>query len=160
MSAPLERLRVALATGLGLGHAPVAPGTVGSLAGVVLVALLWRAGGAWTVLAGAACITALGFWVAGPAEIRFGRRDPGAVVIDEVAGQMVALLFLSPTPSALVVGFLLFRLFDIWKPFPIRRVESLPGASGIMLDDLLAGGYAILLQQALRWAFPEWWGGA
>jgi phosphatidylglycerophosphatase A len=151
-------LRVLVATGLGLGRAPIAPGTVGSLAGLVFVALLWRLGGSWTVAAGAVFVAAMGMWAAGAAEAHFGRRDPGAVVIDEIAGQMVALLFLAPTPTALVVGFVLFRLFDIWKPFPVRRAERLPGGSGIMVDDLLAGIYANVLQQTLRWGFSGWWG--
>lgn len=113
----------------------------------------------WTVATGALVVTAVGTWAAGAAEAHFGRRDPGAVVVDEIAGQMVSLLFLVPTPSALVVAFVLFRVFDVWKPFPVRRVERLPGASGIMFDDLLAGAYANALQQALRWGFPGWWGG-
>lgn len=151
-------MRVLIATGLGLGRAPIAPGTVGSLAGLLVVAVLWRLGGAWTVAAGAVFVTALGMWAASGAEARFGQRDPGAVVIDEIAGQMVSLLFLAPDVTTLVIGFVLFRVFDIWKPFPVRRAEKLPGASGIMVDDLLAGAYANLVQQALRLGFPEWWG--
>lgn len=157
--ARLERLRVLLATGLGLGRAPIAPGTVGSAAGLLLVALLWGVGGDWTVVAGAVVVTFVGMWAAGAAEAYFGRRDPGPVVVDEIAGQMVSLLFLAPTPTALAVAFVLFRVFDVWKPFPVRQVERLPGASGIMVDDLLAGAYANLLHQALRWGFPGWWGG-
>jgi phosphatidylglycerophosphatase A len=157
--ARLERLHVLLATGLGLGRAPIAPGTVGSAAGLLLVALLWELGGAWTVAAGAVVVTVVGMWAAGPAEAHFGRRDPGPVVVDEIAGQMVSLLCLAPTPTALAVAFILFRVFDVWKPFPVRQVEKLPGASGIMVDDLLAGAYANLLHQALRWGFPGWWGG-
>ena len=80
------------------------------------------------------------------------------MVVDEIAGQMVSLLFLAPTATTLVVGFVLFRVFDVWKPFPVRRAERLPGASGIMVDDLLAGAYANMLPQALRWGFTEWWG--
>jgi phosphatidylglycerophosphatase A len=160
LSAPLDRLRLAAATGLGLGYAPLAPGTVGSLAGLALVVACWRLGGPWAVLVGAALVTAAGLWAAGPAEARFGRRDPGVVVIDEVAGQMVALLFASPEPATLVCGFILFRIFDIWKPQPVRRAERIPGASGIMLDDLLAGVYANLILHLLRWVFPGWWGGA
>jgi phosphatidylglycerophosphatase A len=157
--ARLDRWRLLVATGLGLGHAPFAPGTVGSLPGLLLVVLLWRLGGAWTVLAGALLVTALGFWAARAAESRFGRPDPAPVVIDEIAGQMVSLLFLAPTATSLLLAFVLFRLFDVWKPFPVRRAERLPGASGIMTDDLLAGVYANAVHQTLRWAFPGWWGG-
>ncbi len=158
MAAP-DRLRVAVATGFGLGRAPLAPGTVGSLATLPLIAGLWWVGGWPAVLAGALIATLVGFWTAGAGVTHFGRTDPGPVVIDEVAGQFVSLLFLAPTPTALATGFVLFRLFDIWKPFPARNAERLPGASGIMSDDLVAGIYANVLHQALGWAFPGWWGG-
>ena len=154
-----ERLRVLAATALGLGYAPVAPGTFGSLGGLILVWIGWRLGGAWLVLFAALGVVAVGMWAAGVAEAHFGSRDPGAVVIDEVAGQMVSLLFLAPSPTTLIAGFLLFRLFDIWKPYPVRRLENLPGVSGIMADDLLAGAYANIVLHALRLVLPHGWGG-
>jgi phosphatidylglycerophosphatase A len=156
----LDRLRLWIATGLGCGRAPIAPGTVGSLAALPVAVLLWRAGGSIAVLTGTVTVTLLGYASAGVAETHFGRRDPGPVVVDEIAGQLVSLLFLAPSPVALATGFLLFRIFDIWKPPPVRQAEKLPGASGIMTDDLVAGLYANLLHQALGWAFPGWWGGA
>jgi len=152
-------VRLLIATGFGCGHAPIAPGTVGSLAALPLVALLWWMGGPSAVLGGAVVVTLLGYGSAGVGESHFGRRDPGPVVVDEIAGQMVSLLFLAPSPTSLVTGFLLFRIFDIWKPPPVRQAERLPGASGIMTDDLIAGIYANVLHQALGWAFPGWWGG-
>ena len=158
MAAP-DRLRVAVATGFGLGRAPLAPGTVGSLATLPLIAGLWWVGGWSAVLAGAVVATLAGYWAAGAGAAHFGRPDPGPVVIDEVAGQFVSLLFLAPTPAALATGFVLFRVFDIWKPFPAGAAERLPGASGIMTDDLVAGIYANVLHQALRWGFPGLWGG-
>ena len=154
-----ERIRLILATGLGTGYAPLAPGTVGSLVGLALVWPLWRLGGIGWVMAGAVAVTLVGYWAAGAGESAFGRRDPGQVVIDEVAGQMVSLLFLAPTPTALVTGFLLFRLFDIWKPWPVRQLEKLPGSSGIMTDDLMAGLYANIAHQILRSVVPGGWGG-
>ena len=157
-SLPL-RLRLALATGLGVGYAPLAPGTAGSLVGLLLVALSWRLGGSAILLAIFAIVLALGLWSSAVAEPHFGRRDPGPVVVDEITGQLLSLLFLPPTAGSLVAGFLLFRLFDIVKPYPVRRLESLPGGSGIMADDLMAGCYANLAQQALRWAFGGWWSG-
>ena len=157
---PTDRLRLLIATGFGCGHVPVAPGTAGSLAALPLVALLWWAGGSYAVAAGAVVVTLLGFASAGVAESHFGRRDPGPVVVDEIAGQMVSLAFLAPSPVSLATGFLLFRIFDIWKPPFVRQAERLPGASGIMTDDLVAGIYANVLHQALGWAFPGWWGGA
>ena len=156
---PSDRLRLLIATGLGSGRVPIAPGTVGSLLALPLVALLWRAGGTSAVVTGTAIVIVLGFWSAGIAESHFGRRDPGAVVIDEIAGQMVSLLFLAPSPTSLATGFLLFRIFDILKPFPARRLESLPGASGIMADDLMAAVYANLLLQICVRIRPEWFTG-
>lgn len=158
--ARLEVLRLRVATGLGMGYAPVAPGTAGSLLGLALVWVLWRWGGHWTVLGGAVGVALLGWWSAGVAATRLGQPDPGPVVVDEIAGQMLSLLFLIPTSLTLISGFLMFRLFDIWKPFPIRRLERLPGASGIMADDLMAAVYANLLQRALIWGLPGWWGNA
>ena len=152
-------MRFWIAIGLGLGLAPVAPGTVGSLGGLLLVWLLWPLGGSWAVAAGTVAAVAVGLWSSGAGVVRYG-PDPGPVVIDEIAGQMLALLFLAPNPAALAVGFVLFRVFDVWKPWPVRPAEKLPGASGIMADDLLAGIYANLVHHALRWGFPGWWGGA
>ena len=156
----LERLRLLLATGMGLGYAPVAPGTVASLAGLPVVWALWRLGGPWAVMAGAVVAFAGGMWASAVARTHFRQRDPGPVVVDEIAGQMVALLFLTPTVATLIWGWLLFRLFDIWKPYPIHRLESLPGASGIMADDLLAGVYANLVLQLVQRGLVGWWGNA
>ena len=153
-----DRARDWIATGFGIGRAPLAPGTCGSLWGVALVWVLHRAGGDAAVLAGFGAVTLLGFWAAADPERRFGAPDPGCVVIDEVAGQMLSLLLLAPTAPSLVAGFLLFRLADIAKPPPARRLESLAGSSGIMTDDLLAGLYANLALRALHWGFPSFWG--
>lgn len=92
-------------------------------------------------------ISLTGTWAATRAEKLLGRKDPGAVVIDEVAGQLITFLFVPPGKWLwiIVVGFLAFRLFDIWKPYPIRRLESLGGGLGIMADDVLAGIYAAML---------------
>jgi phosphatidylglycerophosphatase A len=151
------RARDWIATGFGAGYAPVAPGTFGSLWGIVLVWGLHRAGGHGAVFAGFVAVTLLGFWSAADAERRFGRPDPGCVVVDEVAGQMLSLLVLAPTTATLVTGFLLFRLLDIVKPFPARRMESLTGSSGIMADDLLVGIYVNLVLRGLHWGFPSFW---
>lgn len=146
-----------LATGLGLGYLPVAPGTWGSLPGLLLAWLLWQWAGPWLVLAGVGVVTALGTWAAAAAEPYFGRRDPHPVVIDEISGQMLTLLFLAPTAKTLLAGFLLFRLFDVLKPYPSNRLQDLPGASGIMADDLMAGLYANLVLHLLHWLYPAWW---
>jgi phosphatidylglycerophosphatase A len=148
----LRSARSWIAIGAGAGRAPWAPGTAGSLVGLGLAWLLALAGGGIAVAAGAAALTALGLWAAGDAERSFGRTDPPCVVIDEIAGQVAALAFLEPSPWGLLAAFTLFRLFDIAKPFPARRLEALPGASGIMADDLLAGLYANLVLHGIgRW---------
>lgn len=155
-----DRAALAVASVFGLGRAPIAPGTVGSVGGVALAWGLHALAGPWGVVAGAALVTAVGVAAAGRAERILGVTDPGRVVIDEVAGQMVALFFLSPTPVALAAGFLLFRVFDILKPWPASRLEGLPGGSGIMADDLAAGLYANLILQAAFGLWPLGPGGA
>jgi phosphatidylglycerophosphatase A len=147
-----------IATWFGIGNLPLIPGTFGSLAGLLLWWLLVVAGGWASALAGLVVVTIAGFWSAGAAESHYGKKDPGHVVIDEVSGQMLALLFLPPTTGILVGGFLLFRLLDILKPYPARRLESLAGAAGIMSDDLIAGLYSNLLLQLLLRIIPGWWG--
>ena len=154
----MAKARFLIASCLGIGHFPVAPGTVGSAAGLLLYWALSAAGGWPPTLAGLAVMTLLGFWSAGAGEERYGEKDPGAVVIDEVAGQMLTLLFLAPTWPVLVAGFLLFRLLDIIKPFPARRLEKLPGGSGIMADDLMVGLYGNLILHVIALVAPGWLG--
>lgn len=147
-----------LATGLGTGYGPIAPGTWGSLPGLAIAWGLDRGAGRWAVVAGACFFTLAGVWAAGRAERMFGEKDPGPVVIDEIAGQLVTLLFLPTTVPVLVVAFLLFRVLDVWKPWPADRLESLPGGSGIMADDLMAGLYANLLLHGFALWRPIWLG--
>jgi phosphatidylglycerophosphatase A len=90
-----------------------------------------------------AIVTVAGIWAGSRVERGIHSKDPGIVVIDEVAGMLVSVLFLPRTIPVLVTAFLLFRLFDIWKPFPARQFQELHGGVGIMLDDLIAGGYAL-----------------
>jgi phosphatidylglycerophosphatase A len=124
------------------------PGTAGSALGLVLVIALRQTalkplwlGVALAVLAG--LLFFVGVWSAGKAEKAFGRVDPGQVVIDEVVGQIITFI---ATPRVgwigLIVGFILFRAFDIVKPFPARQAERLPGGWGIMMDDAVAGCYS------------------
>jgi phosphatidylglycerophosphatase A len=137
----------------GAGRAPVAPGTFGSAVAALLLALIpfSRPGLALFFVA----VTVGGTWAAHRAERLLGEKDPGAIVIDEVAGMTLAVLPFPLTPAVLGVGFLLFRLFDIVKPFPARASQRLPGGAGVMLDDLVAGLYALgvlaLLRAAMRW---------
>jgi phosphatidylglycerophosphatase A len=147
-----------LATGFGTGYGPIAPGTWGSLPGLALAVGLDRWAGRWAVLAGVLVFAVAGVWAAGRVEELLGEKDPGLVVVDEIAGQMVTLLFLPLTLPMLVIAFFLFRVFDVFKPWPARRLEDLPGGSGIMADDLMVGLYANLILHGLVLWRPEWLG--
>jgi phosphatidylglycerophosphatase A len=144
----------AVGTFLGAGLIKPGPGSWGSAA----AALLWLAAGkaiapgplAWLTLAAALAALAIGIPAATRVEQESGREDPGHVVIDEVAGQWIALIHSRVNLSHLLAGFLFFRLFDIVKPWPARRLEGLPAGWGIMLDDVAAGVYALLLMQVLQ----------
>jgi len=138
---------LAVATGAGSGYSPFASGTAGSAVGLALWWGLAAAGVASSpALYALACagVTAVGIWAAGRAERIFASHDDGRITIDEVAGMLVSLAWLPAHPEVAGVGFVLFRLFDIWKPFPARRAERLPGGLGVMADDLVAGAYANL----------------
>ena len=142
----ITRIGLAVATVFGVGYAPVAPGTFGSAAGL----LLWWLLPASPVVQGAA-IAALfvaGSWGGNVAEHHFGRTDPGQVVIDEVMGMLITL-FLNPVGwMGALAGFLLFRLFDVIKPYPANRLEQLHGGVGVMADDAMAAVYANLVLRA------------
>ncbi len=142
-----------VATGAGSGYSPVAPGTVGSAVGLLLYLPLAGLGGA-VYLALVGGISLLGVWAAGRAEALFGQRDDGRITIDEVAGMLLSLAFLPCRLEVVLTGFLLFRLFDIAKPPPLRAAESLPGGWGVMTDDLLAGVYANLAGQLVWRVLP------
>src|SRR3954467_10722816 len=145
------RMALAIATGLGVGYAPVAPGTFGSLMGLAITWLFltvcsqapdlsaqMEAAGAIALII---AVSVKGVWAANRVAAYLQKKDPQIVVVDEISGQMIAYLGLAIpftllfTWKALVSGFVLFRIFDIWKPFPIRRLEALPGGWGIMADD-------------------------
>jgi phosphatidylglycerophosphatase A len=149
----MRKIVLAIATAGGIGLIPVAPGTVGSLLGVALWAGLAALGtaaslAAWVPLAG------LAIWASGRAQRALG-EDDGRIVIDEVAGQLTALLLLPVRLEVALAGFALFRVFDIWKPGPVRALESLPGGAGVVADDLAAGLLANLAGQLLwRVALP------
>ncbi len=146
----------AVGTFLGAGLLRPGPGSWGSAA----AALLWLAAAAglhlapgslaWVTLAAALVALAIGIPAATIVERESNREDPGHVVIDEVAGQWIALIYSRVNLSHLLAAFLFFRLFDIVKPWPARQLESLPAGWGIMLDDVAAGVYALLLMLALQ----------
>lgn len=131
-----------LATWFGVGLLPRAPGTWGSLAALPLAWLLGMAGGSLAVAGGAAVIFLAGWWAAERVVRRGGDGDPSFVVIDEVAGQLVALAVIPLDPVLYAAAFLGFRVFDILKPWPVGWADrALKGGLGIMLDDLFAGLY-------------------
>jgi len=121
----------------------VASGTVGSL--VTLIALWLIPFTTLALLVTLAIVTLVGIWAGSRVERAIDAKDPGIIVIDEVAGMLVSVLFLPRTIPVLVTAFLLFRLFDIWKPFPARQLQEMHGGAGVMLDDLIAGAYALAL---------------
>ena len=141
-----------LGTWFGAGLAPVASGTVGTLATLPLALLLAWIGSPVLFVAVTAAVIALGVWSSGALARELGRKDPGEAVIDEAAGFLVTLAFLPPDPWIVLAGFLLFRALDIAKPFPARRLERLPGGWGIMADDLMVGLYAHGLLRLGLWA--------
>jgi len=106
--------------------------------------------GFWTALA---AVVVVGIWASHRVEDALERTDPGVIVIDEVAGMMVSVALLPRTPAVLFCAFLLFRLFDIWKPFPAREAQALRGGFGVVVDDLIAGAYALVLVMGARMLF-------
>ena len=145
-----------IATALGLGFAPFAPGTVGSAACLALWMVLPRTDG-WLWLA-IIVVAVFGTWAAGVAERRYQARDPGVVVIDEVLGMLITLFAIRPGWRLALAGFVLFRLFDVIKPYPINRLERLPGGLGIMADDAMAAIYANIGLRLLMLSSPGgWW---
>jgi len=144
----MKRLAVLLATSLGAGYFPVAPGTAGSAVGVVIYLLTshWSAGQQIVLVA---VISIVGVWAAELGARHFNRDDPGPVVIDEVAGQLLTLLLTGVGLGGAVIGFFVFRVLDIFKPWPARRLESLHGGLGIMADDLMVAIYGNVLMRVL-----------
>jgi len=128
-----------------IGFIPGAPGTYGSLAAAAALYFIGQYGN-WitpaTLLAGVGIITLIGIPTSAQAAKKAGDEDPSYVVIDEVAGQALTFFFVPFSVMNIVIGFAAFRAFDIWKPWPIRKLEPLPHGVGIMADDLLAGVYA------------------
>jgi phosphatidylglycerophosphatase A len=153
----MHLIALALATALGTGYIPFAPGTFGSIVGLVLWALLPQA--VAPQLTAIVVVFALGAWSGSYAERHFNQTDPGPVVLDEVLGVLITL-FMNPVGwTGALIGFLLFRLADIVKPYPANRLEALHGGIGIMADDAMAAVYSnlalrgvALVASAVHWA--------
>jgi phosphatidylglycerophosphatase A len=138
-----------IATGFYSGYLPKAPGTWGSLVGLLLFFLLHTLN-LQIYLAVVAAIFVIGTFAAGEAEKIMDRKDPGLVVIDEIVGILITMIAIPATPLAMALGFILFRIFDIWKPFPIRLIDQrFHGGLGIMLDDIVAGIFSLIILQLI-----------
>jgi phosphatidylglycerophosphatase A len=139
-----------MATGFGVGYSPIVPGTLGTLLAIPIYYLLSSI--AFPLYE----LTLIGFfffssWVSNQAERYWGKKDDQKIVIDEIMGFLVTMLWVPKTIPFIVAGFVLFRFFDILKPFPIRRLEQIKSGFGVVLDDVLAGIYAnIILHLILR----------
>jgi phosphatidylglycerophosphatase A len=140
-----------VAQGAYSGRAPFAPGTAGTVVGVLLYLLVKGLGPAW-YLAAAAAVIVIGIRTAGRAEVLLGKKDAQSIVIDEIAGYLVAMFLVSSGWGFIVAGFLLFRFFDIAKPWPLKQLQDLHGGVGVMLDDIGAGVYTNIVLQ-IGWHF-------
>jgi phosphatidylglycerophosphatase A len=137
-----------IATAGGAGRAPVAPGTVGRA--VAVVVLLVLPGSVTGRVAFFVLVTLAGIVAADRVERSAGQKDPGVIVVDEVAGMTLSVLWLPLTPAVLAAAFVLFRVFDVLKPFPADRSQALSGGIGVMADDLIAGLYVLLILTGVR----------
>ena len=139
-----------MGTGLGVGYSPFIPGTIGSLWGVILYLLIWRVSPHFLSQAVVLIIIlGVGIWISGKCEKYLKVKDHSCIVIDEVGGFLMSMLFFPFSLRFLIIGFILFRLFDIIKPFKIGRIGKLSQGWGIMLDDVAAGVLANLLLRVI-----------
>ncbi len=152
----MTRLAVFLATFGYCGYFPIAPGTVGSAAGLAVYAVVRLGHSATLEAAVIALFFAVGVWAGTTAERYFGGIDPGPIVIDEVVGMLITLAFVPVGWSGALAGFVLFRIFDVIKPYPAGRFERLHGGLGVMADDAMAAVYANVCLRLLIWLVPAW----
>ena len=156
----MKQLKLFIGAGFGSGYSPVAPGTAGSIAATILMYFMLQYDEIIGTLILVIVSSLLTLWVSKVCEEEWG-KDPGIVVMDEFAGQ--ALVFISIPLSGVLLsdilllssGFILFRIFDIWKPLGINRVQNIGGGFGILVDDLIAGFYAFICLKTLIFMFPK-----
>jgi phosphatidylglycerophosphatase A len=151
-----DRLCMIYASGCYIGFIPGAPGTYASFATTILYFSIYHINGRILPalhLSAVCLITLAGVLASAEISRRTGREDPSFIVIDEVAGQLLTFLFLPVNSMNLLLGFVAFRVFDMWKPFPIRKLESFEGGVGVMADDLLAGIYGNAVLHLLNLIF-------
>lgn len=153
----MRRLAVFLATCGYVGYAPVAPGTFGSAAGLVIFALVRAWGSPMLEIAVIVALFAIGVWSGTEAERHFGGVDPGPIVLDEVVGMLITLALIPVNPAGAFVGFLVFRALDVVKPWPSGRFERLHGGLGVMADDGMAAVYGNVIMRVLVAVAPAGW---
>jgi len=152
----VTRLAVFVATVGYSGYFPVAPGTIGSLAGLAVYLLVWWAQSPVVEAGLIVVLFAVGVWAGTISERYFGGIDPGPIVIDEVVGMLITLAFIPVGLSGAIVGFFIFRVFDVIKPYPAGRLERLHGGLGVMADDAMAAIYGNITLRIVLWAVPGW----
>ena len=150
----LRRIGVFIATCGYVGYAPVAPGTFGSAIGLAVFYLVRQQRSTTVEVAAIVVLAAVGLWSATEAEHHFGGIDPGPVVIDEVIGMLITLAFIPVNMAGAILAFFIFRLLDVVKPWPARRLEHLPGGFGVVLDDMMAGVYGNIVMWGLVRLMP------
>jgi phosphatidylglycerophosphatase A len=153
----MSRLGVFIATCAYIGYVPIAPGTFGSAAGLPVFLAVRSTGSVAVELAAIVILFAIGVWSGTIAEHHFGGVDPGPIVIDEVVGMLITLALLPVTMTGAIVGFLVFRVLDVVKPWPSGGFEKLPGGLGVMADDGMAAIYGNIVMRALIWLAPAGW---
>ena len=149
----MNYLILLFATGFGVGFSPIVPGTMGTLVAIPIYYFLSS-----TLFSPVYELTLFAFfffssWIAGQAERYWGQKDDRRIVIDEIMGFLVTMLWIPKSPRFIVAGFILFRIFDILKPFPIRRMERVKSGLGVVLDDVLSGVYANIVLHLLSVLF-------
>ena len=152
----MQRLGLFIATCGYLGYVPIAPGTFGSAAGLAVFYAVRSTGSVSVELAAIVILFAIGVWSGTVAEHHFGGIDPGPVVLDEVVGMLITLALLPVNLTGAIVGFLIFRVLDVLKPWPSAGFEKLPGGLGVMADDGMAAVYGNLLMRGLIALAPGW----
>ena len=152
----MRRVGLFIATCGYLGYAPIAPGTVGSAAGLLVYYAVRSTGSVVVETAAIIALFAVGIWSATVAEHELGGVDPGPVVLDEVVGMLITLAYLPVSAVGAVVGFFVFRVLDVVKPWPAGRFERLPGGFGVMADDGMAALYGNVIMRGLIAVMPGW----
>ena len=152
----MQRVGLFIATCGYLGFVPMAPGTFGSAAGLAVFFLIRSTGSMTLEVAAILVLFAIGIWSGTIAEHHFGGIDPAPVVMDEVVGMLITLVFVPVGVTGAIVGFLVFRVLDVVKPWPSARFERLPGGLGVMADDGMAAIYGNAMMHGLIWATPGW----